>query len=81
MAVDITTDWSGLALVITATGGAIAIVINAFKTSRKVDATHKVADATHKLAVEIDRAVNTKGPGEQTIGEEVSDLHSDRPQK
>lgn len=74
MAVDITTDWSGLALVITATGGAIAIVINAFKTSRKVD-------ATHKLAVEIDRAVNTKGPGEQTIGEEVSDLHSDRPQK
>lgn len=67
-------DWSGVALVITATGGAIAIVINAVKTSRKVE-------ATHKLAVEIDRAVNTKIEGAQTIAEEVSDLHDDRPDR
>lgn len=68
--VEITSE--GVALIITATGGAIAIVINAVSTSRKVK-------ATHKLAVAIDNAVNTKDAGAQTIAEEVSDLHSDRP--
>jgi hypothetical protein len=58
-------DWSGLALAITAIGGVIIGIIQALKIATKVEA--------------IDNAVNNKLPGAQTIGEEVSDLHGDRP--
>lgn len=58
-------DWSGIALAITALGGAAAAIIMAIKTAKTVQ--------------KIDHAVNGKQPGDQTMVSQVADLHSDRP--
>ena len=55
-------DWAGIALAITAVGGVIIGVIQAFKVAKKV--------------TQIDAAVNGKTPGEQPMVSQVQDLHN-----
>ena len=61
-------DWTGVSLAIAATGTAVAVIINALKTG-------KIVKATQEKVLEIDRAVNGKEAGAQSMVSQVDDMH------
>jgi len=71
------TDWpaiiSALALLVAAVGGLVLSVLN----SRTLKTVAPIIKETHKVALAVDAAVNGKPPGEQTISEQVEDIHED----
>ena len=60
-------DWGALATAVAACVAAIGTYFNGRR-----------GKATHGLVVEVDKAVNGKPPGDQTMVSQVQDLHDDR---
>lgn len=61
----------GAALIITALAALVAASATAYAAVR----TARRLEITHRLVEEIDRAVNTKKPGEQSMVAQIDDLH------
>lgn len=59
-------DLNGIASVITA----VAVLVSSLGTLR-------ITRRSHKLMVSVDRAVNGKPEGAQTMGSQVQDLHDE----
>lgn len=68
-------DWEGLALFVTAVGGATAMIVQAVKTASRVKAMQADVQGVRSTVHEIDKAVNGKAPGEQSMVAQVADVH------
>jgi hypothetical protein len=68
-----------IALIISALGVAIAAIITAVRTGRAVKRVEEQVGAVHHTIGEIDKAVNGKAPGEQSIAGQIDDLHKELP--
>lgn len=76
----------GIALIITSIGVAVAGIITAWRTGKGVKAVQEsqteikaTIGAVETKVGEIDKAVNGKAPGEQSIAGQVDDLHKEIP--
>lgn len=67
-------DYTGLALVVTAVMGPLVAVFTLYFNNRTVKKVAAVTDATHEIVLAVDAAVNGKLPGSATISEEVTTI-------